>query len=152
MICTWLILNSRRHFPLQVWKLKKGKNSDNSTYFSAFSAVMLGNGDYAIGFKNVCNWENKFNIYLRAYFRSALPFQRLKILSHKAYRSSLATTSLLLTLSLTGEHLNICMVEFLPHYFLVISYNLGDRNDNVTDLPETTTQAAVAKEKVSYKL
>ena len=39
----------------------------------------------------------------------------------------------------------------LPHYFLVISYNLGDRNDNVTDLPETTTQAAVAKEKVSLQ-
>ena len=111
---------------------------------------MLGNGDYAIGFKNVIE-KKKFNIYLRAYFRSALPFQRLKILSHKAYRSLLATTSLLPTLSLTGEHLNICMVEFLPHYFLVISYNLGDRNDNVTDLPETTTQAAVAKEKVSLQ-
>ena len=69
-------------------------------------------------------------------------------MSHKAYRSSLATTSLLLTLSLTGEHMH---GGLLPHYFLVISYNLGDRNDNVTDLPETTTQAAVAKEKVSLQ-
>lgn len=84
---------------------------DTTVPTSAFSAVMLGNGNYAIGFKNI---------------RLAMP----KTDKLETPEVSIMTSN-----------------DIAPADIFSYSFELGARTENVTHPLETTTQAAVAKEK-----